>query len=76
MNVELWVTSFPKILFNFLYQNFLPKKMKVLITIVSSNINEVIKTTLNFFIQKLHNHKQAQNAYKQTQIKKMLLKNI
>ena len=43
--------------------------MKVLITIVSSNINEVIKTTLNFFIQKLHNHKKAQNAYKQTKIK-------
>ena len=37
--------------------------------LVGSNINEVIKTTLNFFIQKLHNHKKAQNAYKQTKIK-------
>ena len=34
------------------------------ITIVRSNINEVIKTTLNSFIQKLHNHKKAQNARK------------
>ena len=62
-------TSFLKISFNFLYQNFLPKKMKVLITIVSSNINEVIKTTLNFFIQNLHNPKKAQNAYKLAKIK-------
>ena len=43
--------------------------MKVLITIVSSNINDVIKTTLNFFIQKNHNHKKAENAYKRTKIK-------
>ena len=62
-------TSFLKISFNFLYQNFLPKKMKVLITIVSSNINEVIRAILNFFIQKFHNHKKAQNAYKRTKIK-------
>ena len=27
------------------------------ITIVSSNINEAIKTILNFFIQKFHEHK-------------------
>ena len=31
--------------------------MKVLITIVSSNINEVIRAILNFFIQKFHKHK-------------------
>ena len=43
--------------------------MKVLITIVSSNINEVIKTTLNSFIQNLHNYKRAQNAYKRAKIK-------
>ena len=43
--------------------------MKVLITIVSSNINEVIKTTLNSFIQKIHNNKKAQNANKRTKIK-------
>ena len=46
------------------------KKVKcVLITIVSSNINKIIRTISNFFIQKLHNHKKAQNAYKQTKIK-------
>ena len=43
--------------------------MKVLITTVSSNINEVIRAILNFFIQKFHNHKKAQNAYKRTKIK-------
>ena len=36
---------------------------------MSSNINEVIKAILNFFIWKFHNHKKAQNAYKQTKIK-------
>ena len=36
---------------------------------VSSNINEVIKTILNFFIQKFHEHKKHKNAYKQTKIK-------
>ena len=46
------------------------KKAKcVSITIVSSNINEVIRAILNFFIQKFHNHKKAQNAYKRTKIK-------
>ena len=39
------------------------------ITLVSSNINEVIRAILNFFIQKFHNHKKAQNAYKRTKIK-------
>ena len=43
--------------------------MKAFITIVSSNINEVIKTTLNSFIQKIHNHKKTQNVYEQTKIK-------
>ena len=42
----------------------------VSITIVSSNINEVIKAILNSFIQKLHNLKNAQNAYKRIKIKK------
>ena len=42
----------------------------VSITIASSNINEVIKTVLNTFIQKLHNHKKAKNAYKRIKIKK------
>ena len=40
----------------------------VSITIVSSNINEVIRAILNFFIQKFHNHKKAQSAL-QTKIK-------
>ena len=35
----------------------------------SSNVNEVTKAILNSFIQKLHNHKQAQNAYKRTKTK-------
>ena len=42
----------------------------VSITTASSNINEVIKTVLNSFIQKLHNHKKAQSAYKWIKIKK------
>ena len=33
------------------------KGAKCVSIIVSSNINEVIKTILNSFIQKLHNHK-------------------
>ena len=46
------------------------KKVKcVSVTIVSSNINEVIRTILNFFIQKCNNHKKAQNAYKRTKTK-------
>ena len=47
-----------------------PKKMKVLITIVSSNINEVTRVVLNSFIQKLHHHKKAQNAHARKKIKK------
>ena len=46
------------------------KKVKcVSITIVSSNIIEVIRAILDFFIQKFHNHEKAQNAYKQTKTK-------
>ena len=33
-----------------------PKKMNVLITIVSSTINEVTRAILNFFFQKFYNH--------------------
>ena len=36
---------------------------------ISSYINEAINTTLNFFIQKFHNHKKAQRAYKRIKIK-------
>ena len=36
----------------------------------SSNINEVTRAILNSFIQNFHNHKQAQNAYRQIKIKK------
>ena len=35
----------------------------------SSNIHEIMKTNLNSFIQKLHNHKKAQNANKLIKIK-------
>ena len=35
----------------------------------SSNINEVTRAILNSFIQNCHNRKQAQIAYKRTQIK-------
>ena len=41
----------------------------VSIAIVSSNINEVIRAILNFFIQNFHNRKKEQNAYKRTKIK-------
>ena len=44
--------------------------MKVLITIVSRNINEVSTVILYSFIQKLHNNRKAQNANKQIKIKK------
>ena len=36
-------------------------------TIVSSNINEVIRAVLDFFIQTFYNHKKAENAYKRTE---------
>ena len=38
-------------------------------------MNEVIRTILNLFIQKLHNHKKAQNPYKRTKTKNVY-KNI
>ena len=44
--------------------------------IASSNINEIIKAILNFFFQKFHNHKKAQNAYKRTKIKNDLKKDV
>ena len=50
--------------------------MKVLITIVSSNKNEVTRAILNSFIQKLHNHKLAQNAYKRIKIKNAPKKHV
>ena len=40
----------------------------------SSNINEVIRAILNFFIEKFYKHKKHKNAYKQTK-KKNALKN-
>ena len=44
--------------------------MKVLITIVSSNISEVTRPILNSLIEKLHNNnKKAQNANKRIKIK-------
>ena len=46
------------------------------ITIVSSNINEVIRVILNFFIQKFYKHKKVQNAYKQTKIKHVYQKHL
>ena len=39
--------------------------MKVLITIVGSNINEITRAILNSFIQKRYNNKKAQNVNKQ-----------
>ena len=46
------------------------KKVKcVSITVVSSNIIEVIRAILDFFIQKFQNHKKAQNAYKRIKTK-------
>ena len=53
-----------------------PKRMKVLVIIVSSNINEVTRAILNFLIRKFHNHKKAQNAYKQTKIKNVPTKHL
>ena len=41
----------------------------VSITIVISNINEVTREILNFFMQNFHNRKKAQNAYKRTKTK-------
>ena len=43
---------------------------------MSSNINEVIRAILDFFIQKFHEHKKAENAYKRTKIKNALKKHL
>ena len=42
----------------------------------SSSINEVIRAILDFFIQKFHEHKKAENAYKRTKIKNALKKHL
>ena len=42
----------------------------------SSNINEVIRIVLNFFIQKFHNYKKAQNAYKRAKTKNVYKKHL
>ena len=53
------------------------KKVKcVSITIVSSNINEVIRAILNFLIQKFHSHKKAQNIYKRAKTKNVYKKHL
>ena len=46
----------------------------VSITITSSNINEIIRIILNLFIQKFHNYKKAQNAYKRAKTKNVYKK--
>ena len=48
----------------------------VSITITSSNINEVIRIILNFFTQKFHNYKKAQNAYKREKTKNVYKKHL
>ena len=53
------------------------KKLKcVSITIAGGNIHDVIRTVLNFFIQKFQNRKKAQNAYKRTKIKNVYKKDL
>ena len=42
---------------------------------VSSNMNEVTKAILDFFIQKLHARKKARNTYSEQKLK-MCIKNI
>ena len=48
---------------------FLIYNLKYSGCVQSSNINDVIRAILDFSIQKFHEHKKAQNAYKQTKIK-------
>ena len=52
----------------------------ITITTTSSNITEVIRVILNFFIQTFYNRKKAQNVYKQIKIKhvykKLLSSNV
>ena len=51
--------------------------MKVLITIVSSNINEVIKAVLSFFFyEKISQQLKSTKCKQANKNKKMLLKNI
>ena len=52
----------------------IPKLLLIFFTL-SSNINEVTKAILNFFIQKFHNHKKSQNKdEKWTKMKNALKK--
>ena len=45
--------------------------MPMFAKVTSSNVNEVIRTILNsFFYEKILHAQKAQNAYKQTKIKK------
>ena len=41
----------------------------------SSNINEFTRAILNYFIQKLHNHKKSTKRLQANKNRKMLLKN-
>ena len=52
------------------------KCVPITITITSSNINEVIRIILNFFIQKFHNYKEAQNTYKRAKTKNVYKKHL
>ena len=56
--------------------NLLAKCVSITITITSSNINEVIRIILNFFIQKFHNYKKAQDAYKRAKTKNVYKKHL
>ena len=62
-----------KIKTNFLGNDVPKENICYTITIVSSNINEVIKTDLNSFIQKLHSHKKAQKRKQANKNRKFLL---
>ena len=53
----------------------IPKLLLIFFTL-SSNINEVTKAILNFFIQNFHYHKKSQNAYKRTKMKNALKKHL
>ena len=55
---------------------FLIYNLKYSGDVQSSSINEVIRAILDFFIQKFHEHKKAENAYKRTKIKNALKKHL
>ena len=55
---------------------FLIYNLKYSGCVQSSSINEVIRAILDFLIQKFHEHKKAENAYKQTKIKNALKKHL